>query len=418
MSFGHDFKKKHFPLSNNEYTPVNHGLYGLPPQVVVDKYNEAMNLDLASPDTYILTQQPKEYVELLKAVALVLNCPYKNLAFVENATSGVNTVLRSYPFKKGDKVALTSIAYGACANTFKFLELMVGIELVTIDLVFPLTDEEVVSAFKKVFDTHSITMAFFDTVVSMPGVKLPFKELTKLCSDYNVVSLVDGAHSIGLIPVDFSDFAPDYYVTNLHKWLYLPRGCAVLYVDKKHFRTIQTLPVSHSYVDVNAELTPDQLDNLLVSKFTFIGSKNFAAVACVETALKFRNEVCGGEEKIREYCFDLARKVGELTTKLWPGTSLLENANGTLLTSMVTLQVPIENYSSDFDASDKTALASFLPFVVKYQLENFKTYAPFGPHAGKILIRFSCQTYNEISDYEYAIHAAQEAVKAYFAQSS
>lgn len=417
MSFGHEFKKKYFPLSDNEYTPVNHGLYGLPPQVVLDKYNEAMNLDLSSPDTYILKHQPKEYVELLKVVAEVLKCPYQNLAFVENATTGVNTVLRSFPFKKGDKVALTTIAYGACANTFKFLQLTVGIELVLIDLVFPLSDEEVVAAFQKVFETEKITLAFFDTVVSMPGVKLPYKELTKLCSDYNVVSLVDGAHSIGLIPVDFTDFQPDYYTTNLHKWYYLPRGCAVLYVAKKHFRTIQTLPVSHSYVDSNAELSPEELDNLLVSKFTFYGSKCFAAIACVATAKKFRDEVCGGEKKIHDYCLNLAREVGQLTERMWPGTKALENKEKTLVTSLITLSVPIEQYSSDFDPNDKKSVQSLLPYLVNYQLENYKTYAPFASHGGKIVIRFSCQTYNEISDYEYAIKAAQEAVKAYFSKS-
>lgn len=416
MSFGHAFKKAHFPISDNDYVPVNHGSYGLPPQVVVDKYQEEMCLDLASPDTYILTRQPQEYLESLKAVAKLLNCSYKSLAFVENATTGVNTVLRSYPFKKGDKIAMPTTTYGSCANTVKFLQLTVGIQIVIIELNFPLSDDEVVKAFRKAFEVEKITLALFDTVVSMPGVKLPFKELTKLCKEYGVVSLVDGAHSIGLLPLDFSDFSPDYYTTNLHKWLYVPRGCAALYVDPKHFRTIQSMPVSHSYVDVNADLTQEQLDDLLVSKFTFYGSKTFASIACVKTAIKFRNEQCGGEEAIRKYCYDLARQVGQLTQTLWPGTSLIENKEGTLANAMITAFVPIEQYSETFNPKDPADVLSLLNFLRDYQIKEHGTYAPFGAYAGKIIVRFSCQVYNEISDYEYAIKVARDGVKAYFEQ--
>lgn len=414
MSFGHDFKKKHFPLSDNSYTPVNHGSFGLPPQCVVDKYNQELCLDLASPDTYILTKQPEEYVASLKAVGKLLNCSYQRLALVDNATTGVNTVLRSYPFKKGDKIAMPTTTYGACANTVRFLQQKIGIEVIIVDLVYPLSDAEVVAAFKKTFEENVITMTLFDTVVSMPGVKMPFKELVLLCKEYGVVSLVDGAHSVGLIPLDFGDFEPDYYVSNLHKWLGVPRANAVMYVDPKHFRTIQSLPISHSYVSSNAELSSDELDNLLVLKFMFTGSKCFASAATIQESLRFRSEQCGGEDAIREYCFGLARNVGKLAEKKWPGLKVIENDEKTLVTAMIAAYVPFEDYSKTFDATNPLAVKAFVTFASRYQLENFKTYVPFAAHGGKMLVRFSCQVYNELSDYEYAIGAAQKAVEAFF----
>lgn len=414
--FGHQFKKEHFPLSDNDFVPVNHGSFGLPPQVVVDKFNESIELDLASPDAHHYTILPEMYRESLKPVAKLLNCSYKQLAFVENATTGVNTVLRSFPFKKGDKVALPTTTYGACANTVKFLANRVGIVPIWIELNFPLSDAEIVEAFRKVFEQNEIKLALFDTIVSMPGMKLPFEELTKLCKEFGVVSLIDGAHSIGLIPVDLSAVAPDYYVSNLHKWLSLPRGLAVLYVDPKHFRTIQTLPISHSYLDPDAELSAEQLEDLLLNKFEFTGSKTTGRVACVDTAIKFRNEVCGGEDAIREYCFDLAKQVGELVEKSWPGSSVIENKEGTLGSAMVTAFIPIENYSKLFDASKPADVAPLIKFLAEYQIKQFRTYTPFAAHAGKIVIRYSGQVYNEISDYEYAIDAAQKSLEAYFAQ--
>lgn len=414
MSFGHAFKKEHFPLSANSYNPVNHGSYGLPPQCVVDKYYQEICLDLASPDSYVLTKQPEEYVDSLKAIAKLLNCPYQRLALVPNATTGVNTVLRSYPFKKGDKIAMPSTTYGACANTVRFLENKIGIEVVIVDLVYPLSDAEVVGAFKKAFETHNVTLALFDTVVSMPGVKMPFKELARLCKTFGVLSLVDGAHGVGLIPLDFGDFEPDFFVSNLHKWFGVPRANAVMYVDPKHFRTIQTLPISHSYVSPDAELSSDELDNLLVLKFVFTGSKCFASVATIEESIRFRSEECGGEDAIRDYCFGLARDVGELAEKKWPGLKLIENEEKSLATAMISAYVPLEDYSKTFDATNGAMVNEFRKFVSEYQIENFKSFLPFAAHGEKLVVRFSCQVYNELSDYEYAIDVARKAVEAFF----
>lgn len=412
MTFGHEFKKKHFPLSDNSFNPVNHGSFGLPPQCVVDKFYQEICRDLASPDTYILKNEPSEYVDTLKAVAKFLNCSYQRLAFVDNATTAVNTVLRSYPFKKGDKIAMPTTTYGACANTVRFLEQTIGIEVVVIDLVYPLSDADVVNAFKKAFDANNVKLALFDAVVSMPAVKMPFKELVSLCKEYGVLSLIDGAHSVGLIPVDFGDFEPDYFVSNLHKWLGVPRANAVMYVDPKHFRTIQSLPIRNLYLSL--ELSTEELDNLLVLKFMFTKSKCFASVATIKEALRFRSEECGGEDAIRDYCFGLAREVGGLAEEKWPGLVVIENDDNTLTTAMVTAYVPFENYSKTFDVSNGDMLKAFLKFATDFQLDTFKTYVPFATHGGKMILRFSCQVYNELSDYEYAIESARQTVEAFF----
>ncbi|GEQ67685.1 hypothetical protein JCM33374_g1350 [Metschnikowia sp. JCM 33374] len=420
MQFGHSFKKHHFPASNNQFVPVNHGSYGLPPQCVIDKYIEAFYGDLASPDSFLRVKQPVQYLEGIQAVAELLNCSYKNLALVTNATSGVNTILRSLPFQKGDKIALPSTTYGSCANTVKFLAESVGVIPVVVPLDYPMSDDDVVAKFEETFRQHKIKLALFDTVVSMPGVRVPFVEISQLCKEYGVLSLVDGAHSIGLLPIDLGsqDFLPDFYVSNLHKWLSLPRGCAVLYVDPKHHRVIQTMPISHSFVSSKAKLQENDVENLLVSKFTFVGSDTFASLACIPTAIKFRNEICGGEDSIRDYCEGLARKVGQLTLEKWPGTQLFENPENTLLTAMVTLSVPIKQYSQTFDPTNADQIKRLLNFVGAHMIQNYQTFVPFAPHNDKVVIRFSAQVYNEISDYEYAISAAQNTLKAFFSREA
>lgn len=406
--FGHEFKKKHFPLSANSFTPVNHGSFGLPPQCVVDKYIEAFEEDIKSPDFFYGATLRKQYEEGLHLIAKVVNCNYKHLALVTNATIGVNTILRSLKFARGDKILMPSSTYRACMNTVIFLQEYMGIEAVVVELVFPMLHAEILTRFREVLANQKIKLALFDAVVSVPGVRLPFEEITALCRQYGALSLVDGAHLVGLIPVDLA-FRPDFYVSNLHKWLSVPRGCAVLYVDPKHHLHIQTMPISHSYVSPSAELSPVQKENLLVDKFFFTGSENKAAIATIPEAVRFRNETCGGEDKIREYCFRMARAAADLCLEKWPGTELIENKERTLATALVSLYVPYTHS----DLSVKENAAHLIAHVTSTMLYEHRTFVHLGMHANRLTIRFSGQIYNEISDYEYAIDAVKSSVLAY-----
>lgn len=409
--FGLDFRKKHF-LIPEKTTPVNHGSYGLPPKEVVQAYEQAFRKDNEYPDRYIKLEQQKEYREAIAEIGKVINSEPENLAFVENSTTGINTVLRLFRFKKGDKIAMPSTTYGACANTVRFLSYYAGIEIVVVPIEYPLLDAAVVDIWKRVFEKEKPKLALFDAVVSMPGVTVPWEQLVDLCRQHGVISLVDAAHAIGLIPLDLKKARPDFFCTNLHKWLYVPRGCAVLYVDPKFHREIQTLPVSHSYVPPWEKLSPEQEKDLMLSKFFFNGLRTFAAVSSVKAALKFRKEVCGGEENINKYCYGLARQVGQLAVAKLPA-QLIENEESSLSNAMVSVFVDLSRYGKNIHFTDKAAL-QFVEFVLEWQLRERNTFVPTGFHCGKLLARFSCQVYNFIEEYEYACAALDGAIKAYY----
>lgn len=419
-NFGHTFRKEHFPQLTPSFRPVNHGSFGLPPKVVMDAFHKALDQDFASPDTYFRAQQAAKYKDSLTAVAKVLNCAPENLAFVTNATSGVNTILRSLPLQKGDVIVLPNTTYGACNNTVRFLEQYIGIVPVVVDLEFPMLSSAIVAKFRAAFEKTKTKLALFDTVVSMPGVKLPYVELTQLCKEFGVLSLVDGAHLVGLIPIDLGapDFKPDFFTSNLHKWFSAPRGLAVLYVDPKFHNVVQTMPVSHSFVPLNSELEPEKLQNLLILKFTFTGSTTYAATETVSAAIKFRQEVCGGEDAIRNYCEALARNVGDMALSRWEGTTLLENDEKSLITAMVTLTLPFEQFKSLFDIENPQDVSTLIDVLPLKILKKYNTFIPIAKHFDKLVFRFSAQIYTELSDFEYALDALKKESKAYFESTS
>lgn len=57
--------------------------------------------------------------------------------------------------------------------------------------------------------------------------------------------LLDGAHTLGMLPMDVEYLGADYFVANCHKWFSSVRGAAILYVDSKHLSSFKPLIVSH-----------------------------------------------------------------------------------------------------------------------------------------------------------------------------
>lgn len=406
VPFGKALRAKYFKSLDSDIYPVNHGSYGVTPDPIIDKYFEAIKEDYQYPDRYIRTKQLPEYTRNLKEVGKLLGADYRNLALVENATTGINAVLRSLPFELGDKIVIQSTVYGSCGNTVKFLQNRHGIVPVLVQLNYPLSDDEVVARFEDVFKRESPKLAMFDTITSMPGVRVPFERLTALCRKYGVLSLIDGAHGAGLIPLHLDSLDADFLVTNLHKWLYVPRGCAVLYVAERHHRVIHTFPISHSYLDDSVALDPELEATRLVDRFGFVGTKNFGSISVIGDVIRFRNEVCGGEQAIWDYCHALAVKAGAVVAEKW-GTSVLGPELG--VTTMVNVEVPAAQLGLDAAVLTGPRVNKCLDYYFAQLLSVHHTFVPFIVHNNKIFIRLSAQIYNELSDYEYAADAVTAA---------
>ena len=278
-------------------------------------------------------------------MAKYLNAPVETVVLVSNATTGLNTVLHNLVYQPGDVVIYFATIYGACEKTVEFMTETRPVESYKIDYTYPVSDEFLITSFKDAISTikaqgKNARLAIFDTIVSLPGVRMPFERLTALCKENGIMSCIDGAHGVGHIPLDLTALDPDFFFSNAHKWLYVPRGCAVFYVPERNQHLIRsTLPTSHGFIPtpkegqvINNPLPPTGKSAYLTN-FEFVGTLDNTPYACIPAALQWRKKVTyrgkHGEEAISSYCLSLAREAGRTVSSIL-GTEVMENAEGTL----------------------------------------------------------------------------------------
>lgn len=206
-----------------------------------------------------MTQLVDLLIESREKVAKILNCQIDNVVLIANATMGTNAVFRDLVYQDGDAILYTSLTYPAVIDTLDYLidtEKMRGNQLhkVKVQLDMPMTKEDILATLNSTIQTAKgqgkrIVIGVIDTISSKPGLRLPWQDMVKVLKNHQILSLVDGAHGIGHIPLDLTEADPDFFVSNCHKWLFAHRGCAVFYVPSRNLHLQRScLPTSHSYM--------------------------------------------------------------------------------------------------------------------------------------------------------------------------
>lgn len=345
------------------------------------------------------------------AVAALVNAPVNNCVFVPNATTAVNTVLRNIPWNKDgkDEILSFSTIYGACNKTIAYIRDSTGlISDRVIHTEYPISNADYVSRFREAIaasraEGKNPRVALFDTIASMPGVRIPFEALTAVCKEEGILSLIDGAHSIGQIPLDFATLDPDFFVSNCHKWLFTPRGCAVFIVAERNQHIIRsTLPTSASYVPEGVAETPSPTGNPhFVAMYEWVGTQDNEQYLCVPEAIKWREQVCGGEKAIYEYNNTLLRKVTKLVVSEL-GTEVLENEEGTLMDcSMSFVRLPL-NLEKDGGTVKAADFGAILLWLGQTMASEYQSYVATSVFQGGIWCRLSAQVYLEEDDFVFA----------------
>jgi selenocysteine lyase/cysteine desulfurase len=433
-----------YPIHLNSHQLTHRpGSFGAIPRAIRDHAQSFRDQCESHPDPFIRYLYPQQLDTSRAAIASFLHVPRETCVFVPNATTGVATILRSLVWNPDakDEILYFNTIYGACGKNVDYVtEISLGrVRARRIQLTYPISDAFLLAKFSSAIaasraEGRRPRIAIFDTISSMPGLRMPFEALTRICRDEGILSLIDGAHGVGQIPLCLGEgegegdggIDPDFFVSNCHKWLFVPRGCAVLYVPLRNQHLIRsTLPTSHGFVPCTEEgrglwsnpLPPPQGKSVFQTNFEFVGTVDSTPYLCVAEAIKWREEACGGEEAIWEWCHGLvvdgARKVAELL-----GTEVLENEEGTLTKCvMANVRLPLRVAAQDEDEfqtrGGETEVES--EYVIKHgcgsqagewmtdtMMVEYDTFLAIFPFQGGYWVRLCGQVYLDADDFVWA----------------
>ena len=192
----------------------------------------------------------------------------------------------------------------------------------------PATSDTILEEVSSFLDAHGddIYLASFSHIASLPAIILPVKELVALCAKHGVLTLIDGAHALGQIPVNVTDINANFWLGNGHKWLYSPKGSAILWARKD----------SQSWL---VPTTISEWPGSFQDQFIYVGTTSYAPFLAMKAALDFQISI-GGESAIFSYIHDLAVRAGQMLASAWATDVLLDQ---NMYAAMVDVRVPTRN---------------------------------------------------------------------------
>ncbi|KAJ5540940.1 hypothetical protein N7494_006016 [Penicillium frequentans] len=428
---------KHW-LFDPSYRNLNNdpGSFGAHPVQVRDVQRALLAIADKRPDPYIRVHHAKLLEEAREEIGAVINAPKDECVFVKNATTGVFTVLYNLNFKEDEVLVYFEPIYGAVEMGIVSLQEHSAFQARKVPLEFPITENELVRRFRETVrrardEGLKVRAAVFDAVVSNPGVRFPFERFVDICREEGILSVVDGAHGVGMIALDMKELQPDFFVSNCHKWLYTPRSAALLYVPKRNQHLMRsTLPTSWGFIpaptsaktaasvlqDKNAPVTKTPFEEL----FQFVATTDDSAYICLPAALKFRREVCGGEEAIMSYCHKLANEAADLIAATL-GTDVMQEPDlkpgqksNMRNCCMTTIRLPIRvaDDGSPGQGSWVTLTSQDAPlaasFIEQTLMAKYDTFVPVFRHGSSLWTRISAQVFVDISDFEWLAGVLRE----------
>ena len=256
--FGKNETLKMFQF-DSEYLCLNHGSYGSVPIPVRDVRQCWSSVVESAPDLWYRFDMFPALNRVRERLSSYINSNDPNdVVFVDNASHGINAVLRSLASnllqEKKSKILYLQTAYQMVKNTLKFLNNVYDDQLLMLNVSFPDEpfttkdlDDVIVNLVETVLkeNEYDIKLAVISHITSTPAVIYPVKRLTALFHRYGVQVLVDGAHCLGHISIVVQDIDSDYYVANGHKWLYSPKGSALLHVRPDRQEYIYPTTISY-----------------------------------------------------------------------------------------------------------------------------------------------------------------------------
>jgi isopenicillin-N epimerase len=369
-------------LLDPEIAFLNHGSFGACPRAVFEAYQRYQR-ELEREPVDFLQRTYNERMQAARAnLAEFLGCGQDDVSFVRNATYGLNLVARSVGLKEGDIVVSTDLEYGAVDRMWQTLCDEEGARFVRVGIRLPVSDPtEVVEAIRP--HLGGAKALSFSHIAAETAQVFPVKALVDLAAAEGVISVVDGAHAPGQLPVDLKSIGADFYVGNCHKWMCAPKGAAFVYADARWAEQGIRPPIV-GWGHISAGSSSLLLEN------EWQGTSDVSAFFAVADAIEFQREHRWADEVVPK-CERLLAEATPALLEVTGQESLYTHAD-MRPPQLATFRLPPGEY----------------PELHSDLFHKYKVEVPVFPTAHGFVIRVSVQAYNDAEDLERLVVALRE----------
>ena len=355
-----------------DFLSVNHGSFGAAPRVVLAAQQDWQRQMEAQPGRFMRAVLPDALRHAADRLGAFIGADNTDIAFVDNATTGCNAVLRSLRLQPGDEILVLTHGYGAVRNTVRYVAERAGARMVEAEVPFPHPGADTIVANIAGALTKRTRLAVVEHITSGSALVLPLRRIVAACHDAGVPALVDGAHGPAQRALDMRAIGADWYAGNCHKWLCAPKGSAFLYATSQRQQDLHPVTISHG------------LDKGFLAEFDWTGTRDFSAYLASTVAIDFHDRLRG--EALMARNIGLA---GDATSLLARRLNTEPGATGVLAGSMGMVRLPLAGSATPERSTDLRA-----------RLLAAGTDAPTHVQSGAIWLRISAAAYNDIEDYE------------------
>lgn len=391
MAFGREMRA-HWAF-DPDVTYLNHGTVGVVPTRVLAAQQAIRDEIERQPSAFLLREvsglvgMPREAPTRMRQaaaeVARFIGARAPDVVFVDNATTGANAVLRSFPISSGDEILLTDHNYGATAKIAAFVARERHARVRTVTVPYPAFDaERLVESITSAIGPQT-RIAVIDHVTSETGLIFPLAEIARRCRDRGVAVLADGAHAPGMLALDVPSLGVDWYTANLHKWAHAPRSCGFLWAAGDRQAGLHPAVISWG------------LDQGFTAEFDWVGTRDPSPWLAAPEGLRFLDEL--GFADLRKYNHTLAWTGAAQVADVWNTRVELNSSD---VGSMICVPLPARLGTT---ATDAARLRDALLFEDRIEVQV---------HArqDRLWTRLSAQVYNDSSDFDRLARAVQKRV--------
>lgn len=352
---------------------LNHGGFGVTPLAVREEQDRWRARIERNPTQFLTFEIDDALRAALAPVAAAIGAAAEDVVFVENATSGLNAVLRSIDFEPGDELLITSLSYPAIRKAAYYAASRSGARVVEAEIKLPVANDAAI--LRSVAQRLSIRtkLAIFDHIASHSALLLPAAALTRLAHEAGAKVMIDGAHAPGQIALDVPALGADWYVGNLHKWYFAPRSCGFLWARKAMQPHTHPLAISHGYGDG------------FRAEFEWTGTRDVTPALATPAALDF-HESLGGAALTADN-IALVRAAATLLSQHWRTET---TGPLTSFAAMATVRLPLGGEASGARANQ----------LMRELSERHGIVAAVVVLENALWVRVAAQAYNDIADYE------------------